>query len=135
MVFLPGRGEINKLKAELRTKIQVELKNELVLSLGRAPESEDVAIYVESLHGDMDPQDLSLRTQTSRLNGIGKIFLSTSVGETSLTIPGVYVISLNSVWCLSQMVLCVLLIHIVLLFHGNNRQIEPVARKVAMLFS
>ena len=72
LVFLPGRGEIDRTAALLREKV-----------------GEDVTIA--PLHGGLDPraQDLAVRAADQ---GRRKIVLATSIAETSLTIEGVRVV-------------------------------------------
>jgi ATP-dependent helicase HrpB len=72
LVFLPGLSEINRAMGHLNGKALPHMT-------------------VVSLHGGLDPreQDQALAAPP---NGIRKIILSTSIAETSLTIPGVQIV-------------------------------------------
>ena len=72
LVFLAGKPEIEDAKSRL-------LESGIAMDL------------LESLHGDVGAEEMRRRTQA----GYPKIYLSTNVGETSLTVPGAVVISLN----------------------------------------
>ena len=72
LVFLAGKGEIADMKKRLQ---QAGLAVDLL----------------ESIHADIGTAEMQRRTQ----GGYTKVYLSTSVGETSLTIPGVVVLNMN----------------------------------------
>ena len=71
-MFLPSKGEI----AEMKTGL---------CSAGVPVQQ------MQAIHGDMAPKEVRQRTQ----QGGTQVYLSTNAGETSLTIPGVVVVSVN----------------------------------------
>jgi ATP-dependent helicase HrpB len=76
LVFLPGKGEIRRVRSELETQLQ-------------SRRSFVADVVIEELHGE---RTLDAMRQAIDRPAVRKIFLSTNIAESSLTLKGVRVV-------------------------------------------